>query len=102
MIHSNSDRSKYPSCHHGGYHQSAIVTIGKIGDFASELQLSPQRTHRQLRNNDNTLHPYPKHRDEKNQFFYNFKSVGVVNKVKNYNGKLTLRLYIDFIVKTLH
>jgi hypothetical protein len=102
MIHSNSDRSKCPSDHHSSYHQSAIVAIGKIGDSASKCQRSPQRIHRRLRTNDNTLHPYPKHPEEKNPFFYNFKFVGVVNNVKNYNGKLTLRLYIDFIAKTLH
>ena len=85
MIHSNSDRSKCPSGHHGSYHQSAIVAIGKIGDSASKRQLSPQRIHRRLRTNDNTLHPYPKNREEKNPFFYNFKFVGVVNNVKNYN-----------------
>jgi hypothetical protein len=40
--------------------------------------------------------------ERKNPFISNLKSAGVDNSVKNFNIKLTLRLYIDFITKPMH
>lgn len=40
--------------------------------------------------------------ERKNPFIYNLKSAGGDNSVKNFNGTLTLRRYINFIIKPMH